>query len=266
MRFRITRTFIVVSGMVLGMTHGLIDVAGARAGEPLVSDRPDFTESAETITPGRIQYEGGYTLYSVDIGMIEVRGHGFGEVLMRIGAGEDWEVRVGLNSVGRVTVDGEEVASGLEDSYLGAKYKLREQDGSIPTTALLFGTTVPTGSEDFSVDRPQPDATLAMAWDLTDRFSLGSNLGLAYAYEEGHHYEQAWGTVSLGMAVSDAFGLYLEWFGFTQEVRDGPGTAYLDGGLTFLLTEDVQFDVRYGRAVGSEDEEYFLGAGVVVRR
>ncbi|MFQ5990494.1 MAG: hypothetical protein ACE5K9_11330 [Candidatus Methylomirabilales bacterium] len=29
--------------------------------DPLVTDRPDFTESTETVAPGRFQIEAGYT-------------------------------------------------------------------------------------------------------------------------------------------------------------------------------------------------------------
>jgi hypothetical protein len=233
----------------------------ARADEPIVSDRPDFTESSETICPGRVQLEMGFTFTQVD----QVKGYSFGEVLARIGAGPDWEVRVGLNSYSRSTVADEEVAAGLEDMSLGAKYRLLAGEGAKPTSALIVGVGLPTGSSKLGVDRPQPEAVLALAWDLYDWLSLGSNLGYAYSYDGQAHFDQQWGGVALGAGIGAALGLYLEWFGFTEEEGDGPGLSYLDGGFTYLLSPDVQLDARAGIGINGRDEDYQLGVGLVVR-
>src|SRR5215212_11770468 len=66
--------------------------------EPIVADRPDFTEGTGLIPPGHVQVEGGTTLTRVEDDDITT----FGELLVRIGAGERWEGRIGVPSYNRI--------------------------------------------------------------------------------------------------------------------------------------------------------------------
>src|SRR5262249_30520623 len=58
--------------------------------EPLVTDRPDFTESPTTVGAGVIQLETGYTFTSDASGGVRTADHSFPEILLRIGIWEDW--------------------------------------------------------------------------------------------------------------------------------------------------------------------------------
>jgi hypothetical protein len=59
----------------------LVALAATADDEPLVTDRPDFTESAATVTRGRTQVEMGYTFTSAG----DFDEHAMGELLVRIG-------------------------------------------------------------------------------------------------------------------------------------------------------------------------------------
>ena len=41
---------------------------------------------------------------------------------------------------------------------------------------------------------------------------------------------------------------------------------YLDGGLTFLLTDDLQLDWRAGFGLNDASDDFFTGVGFVFRR
>ncbi|MGH7563856.1 MAG: hypothetical protein ACREK5_05485, partial [Gemmatimonadota bacterium] len=56
-------------------------ILNAQIVAPLVTDRPDFTESALTVPRGDPQLESGYTLTRAD----DADEHALGEVLLRIG-------------------------------------------------------------------------------------------------------------------------------------------------------------------------------------
>lgn len=62
--------------------------------EPLVTDRPDFTESAETIAPGHLQIESGITRSREDATETD----SVGEILLRVGLTPNLELRAGFNS------------------------------------------------------------------------------------------------------------------------------------------------------------------------
>ncbi|HVR97870.1 MAG TPA: transporter, partial [Thermoanaerobaculia bacterium] len=65
--------------------------------EPLVTDRPDFTESTSTVAPGHFQVEGGATLARVEDEDSET----WGEVLVRYGLGPRLEARLAAGSYTR---------------------------------------------------------------------------------------------------------------------------------------------------------------------
>ncbi|MCL7971660.1 MAG: hypothetical protein M8866_06160, partial [marine benthic group bacterium] len=53
----------------------------AQEDDPMITDRPDFTESASTVAPGRFQFELGYTFTRSG----SENRHNFGELLVRLG-------------------------------------------------------------------------------------------------------------------------------------------------------------------------------------
>src|SRR5688572_32137659 len=81
--------------------------------ESLVTDRPDFTESASVPGGGRIQIEGGWTVE----GDGDARAHSLGEILVRIGVGERFEARIErLTWISADGGDGADDVDGLDDA------------------------------------------------------------------------------------------------------------------------------------------------------
>jgi hypothetical protein len=231
--------------------------------EPLITDRPDFTESAETMAPGRVQLETGFT--RIDEGG-DTATDAWGEVLVRIGLSQRVELRLGLNSYLQTTRPGEDL-SGLQDSSIGVKIKLRDTiEGSArPQVALLVGTTLPTGSTEYREPHAHPGTALALAWSLSPRFGLGVNLDYAYLSEEGEQFGELAASVAIGYALSKRLGGYLEYFGFDPQSGGRPGTHFLDGGFTWLLSNNAQLDARAGVGLNSAAADYFVGLGAAWR-
>jgi hypothetical protein len=237
--------------------------ARGQEADPLVTDRPDFTESASTVAPGRLQLEAGYT-FSREGG---TRTHAFGEVLARIGLHPLLELRVGLNSF--VFADGPSGDDeGFEDLVLGTKIRLLRPAASEPlrpAAALLLGAFIPTGATGISGERLTPEAKLALAWELTPQLSLGSNLNVASVEAAGMRFAQFSGSLALGIAVAARLAAFVEVFGFTASNPAGQDAGFLNGGLTFPASEDLQFDARVGIGVGDPDPNYFAGVGFALR-
>lgn len=222
----------------------------AQAEGPLVTDRPDFTESPLSVDPGRVQVEAGYA-FSRDR---EVAFHSLGEVLVRVGALKRLELRLGINSFG-ISDAAEAAESGFEDVVLGAKLELAQG------LALLFGAAFPTGSGPFGERGVRPQATLAMGWSLTTALSLGANLGGALARVGDERYALLSGSLAVGLGLSERIGLYAEIFGFTAPSESAANASFLNGGITVLITEDLQLDGRAGVSIDDPGPNYFLGAG-----
>ena len=245
-------------GVLLG---ALLPFAGfwpAAAQEPMITDRPDFTESAFSIPTGYFQLEAGFTFEDGESGDFET----YGEALLRVGLTPRWEARLGIPSYGRFEADGMD-ASGFLDASLGAKVELDPWGQA--STALLVSTSVPTASGDFESSHWQPEVLLALSWDLDAGYGLGANLGYTHAYDGNERFAQLRASVGLGIPVSDRLGAFVEMYGFSEESEDGSPTLYADAGLTYALSEDLQLDVRVGHGFADSGTDLFFGAGVSTR-
>jgi hypothetical protein len=264
---------LVVAGFVLALSVAVVAVSGARAdtdstkeAAPLVTDRPDFTESAETVSVGRVQVESGYTFTRNG----HDGEHGVGEVLIRVPMSTKSEVRVGLPSyVVQRGPSGR--ASGWSDAFLGAKFVLSAGGDAVgfkrPAMAVLVGTTLPTGSRAFREDKFQPEAIFAASVNLSGSTALSSNVGYARASDAGARFSQFFASVSLGHSLTDRLGAYAELYGFTDTNAQGDRARYFDSGLSYLLNNDRQIDVRAGIGLNNNiaGSDYFLGAGLSQR-
>ena len=231
--------------------------------DALVTDRPDFTESTSTVPRGHFQVEGGTTVARVE----DVDSTSFGELLVRIGTGDRWETRIGAGFA-RVETPFDEV-SGLEDPSLGIKVRFTEDPGDLgpgqPAAALIVATSIPAGDEDLTDDEWVPEAKLALAWELTPRFSLSSNVNYAYLVDGDERLHQLGATLSGGLSLTDRLGAYLEWYGFNEETDDGPSTHYVNTGVTWLIHSDLQVDARVGTGLNDADPDWFVGVGAGIR-
>lgn len=235
--------------------------AGAQPSEddPLIGDRPDFTESAITIAPGRFQLEAGVTHSQGDEEDVDE----LGEILVRIGLSRRVELRLGLPSYLRIEGQGASDVTGFSDAELGAKIAIAESWGW--TTAVLIGTSLPTGSSELRESSLQPGALLAAERDLSPRISLGTNVGYVYSKAGGERHGEVLASVATGIGLGETTGLFVELFGTIPESAGGPETYFLDAGLTRLLSPDFQLDIRAGVGLNSAADDFFAGAGLIWR-
>jgi hypothetical protein len=238
-------------------------VASSQEPESLVTDRPDFTESASVPGGGRIQVEGGWTVEGDD----DARAHSLGEVLVRIGIGERFEARI--EPLTWISVDGGDDAGdvdGLDDAGIGFKAMLFDaRPPGVPAAALLVGTTIPTGDEEIGEEGWQPEARIALGWDLSELWSLGANVGWGQPEEDGERFDQAVGSVALGRAIGERLGAFLELYGLAPAGADGDDAAYVDGGLTLAFGLDAQLDARAGAGLTDAAADWFFGIGFARR-
>ncbi len=241
---------------------------------PLVADRPDFTEAAATVGRGVFQLEFGYTYeYDRPEGAGGSWVHSLGEALLRVGVlSEALEVRLGLSPVSAgARADGRSLTeTGMEDLYLGIKLLLTEQDGLRPATAILPQTTVPSGSTAFTSDRTLPGVNFIYSWDLSQTVTLAGstqvNRAVAESRGAGEEYREWTQSVVAGFSVGARAGVYAEWFGRLHDEPLGTRSEhYANGGFTWSVGDDVQWDIRVGVGLNESATGFFTGTGLVVR-
>lgn len=235
-----------------------------RDAAPLVADRPDFTESALSVEPGRVQVESGYTVARRDGGTE----HAVGEVLARVGLADPVELRLAPNSYRVLETDGG-TARGLADPTVGAKATLLEPgpdaDPALPSVALLASTSLPAGDEAVSPGGAEPEALLALGWDLAP-VSVGANLGHARALHDGERFGRTAASAAVGLPIGGDLDSYLEYYTLRPAAPGSGAEDVVNGGLTLLLSPDAQLDARAGAGLGGGAPELILGAGLSLRR
>jgi len=244
---------------------GTIDLS-----EPLITDRPDFTEASSTVGLGIAQIEFGYTFAYDDDSQGSTRVHSWGEPLLRYGMFADWlELRVGLFPVTetRRQPGADNTTSGTEDLYLGFKIGLTPQAGIYPEMAIIPQMSVPTGSSALSNDEALPGLNWLYSWELSDAYATAGSTQFNRARDgSGQSFTEWAQSWAISTSVSDAFGAYAEWFAFFPHgAVEGKWQHYLSGGFALLVTNDVQWDIRVGMGLNNEADDFFCGTGLSIR-
>lgn len=225
------------------------------------ADRPDFTESPETVPPGSIQAEGGYT-YSRDESSTS---QSIGELLVRVPGGIRAELRFGLNSYSIQHAAGL-VRRGFQDIAVGTKVRLidREERSPVPNLSIIALSTLPTGQQGIGSGAMQPTVKLALSWQLSERFSLQSNVNYSYAIEGGTRFSQWASSTSLGTDITPRLETFVEWFGVSPVSLGARRADYLNTGAAMKFGGSLRLDARIGTNARTT-RSYFAGVGIARR-
>jgi hypothetical protein len=226
-----------------------------------------------TVPSGHWQLETGWTFARDQGGGTSTESHELPGTLLRVGVARAWELRFGWSGLIReeIGAGGRSATSeGTGDGELGAKVYLRGERGAAPEMALLFGTSVPIGEDDRSSERFDPSLRLSLAHTLTDRLSLGYNLGLEWetstpAPGERHTLSRALYTLALGIGLTERTGAFVELFGDLGGSAGGGPAHSFDGGFTWLLKDTVQLDAAGGVGLSDAADDWFVGLGISLR-
>ena len=236
------------------------------AAGPVTPDRPGYTDGAVPLAPGVVQVEGGVTSDRTAAAAYD----SYGEMLVRGGVAPRVELRLFGNSFGvRRATDGI-VSRGLEDAKVGVKVGLVSRPdsvaGPLPNVALLLATTVPSGTPGMGAGAAQPEVKVALSWTTGTPVSVYANSALARSWDGSAWSTRAAVSVATWCAVTSRFAVFGEGISIRSMSGPMPPAAYADAGATFLLTDQIQVDARFGRGVGrGVSEERFVGLGIARR-
>jgi hypothetical protein len=105
-------------------------------------------------------------------------------------------------------------------------------------------------------------------WEINDVISTAGSSQFNRSRDEVTldtyvEFAQSW---TIAYSLSDRLGAYTEWFGL---MPSGAATAkpehYFNGGFTYLLSDNMQFDIRAGAGLNGAADDYFVGSGLSIR-
>jgi len=99
---------------------------------------------------------------------------------------------------------------------------------------------------------------------LKEALAIGADEAVIVADPALEGTDQAGIALALAKAL-EKIGSYVEYFGFYPNDLGTDCAHYVNGGLTYLLTDNVQFDIRLGHGLNNEADDLFTGVGLSVR-
>lgn len=228
----------------------------------LVSDRPGFGESSSVVERGTIQIETGFTLEQTDSTRRQVTAP---QLLVRVGVAPRVELRLsadGLIEQSVQTSAGRARSHGRSDAEVGGKVKLLDEARAGVDVAVLPYLSLPTASSGFGSRHYDPGVKVAAGGGLPHGFGLSGTFNAADASGDVRRVWQREISVSLDHGVGAGVSAYGE---LDDACAGGACSGSVDGGITVPAGSNGQVDVEVGRRVYGEAQNWFVGAGFVVR-
>ncbi|MBF4984658.1 transporter [Nonlabens mediterrranea] len=213
--------------------------------EPLITDRPDATESPYTVGKGNFQIETGALFTDESFEDTDIKTSVYNTALLRYGLSNNFELRLGwdyqkVNS----KFGGNEIfdATGFNPLLVGAKIEITNEDGWIPQIGLIGHLRLPfTAVSEFKPEDTGMDFLFSFDHTLNDRAGLAYNLGARIGDDRSLEYIYS---LAYGYSITEKIGAYAEVYGFFPE-SDQAGHLW-DAGMTYLVNNNLQLDATIG--------------------
>jgi hypothetical protein len=145
----------------------------------------------------------------------------------------------------------------------GFKAGLWRSEDEATAVSFIMHLQIPhLASSAFRTSHVAPLMRLTAATPLAEGLNLGVNLGMEW--DGGGGPTSAIYTAAIGASLTETMGWYGEVYGFIPD--DGSRSDHrVNGGVTWLLNDDLQLDAALGVGVTGEPKPWFVGVGVSYR-
>ncbi len=234
------------------------------------TDRPDFT-AADTLVPkGWAQLESGYQFTYTKSGERVKNQYSAPQLNLRLGLSEWVELRT-LWSGFQTTAERNEITGArLIDSTLfnlqtGFKWKISDEDGLIPQSALITTLFLPTAGHP-GEDKVSPMIDCIYGWQLVEKVRLCGSTGMIFADHGDVHKTEFYQSLVCEQTWVEQFSTYFEWYATQTDSYYRLASGHnMDGGFTWRPWKNIQFDWRAGFPIGSADDTFFTNVGFSAR-
>lgn len=206
---------------------------------PIQLDRPDLTESPFLTPEKYIQVESGSNYQKID----EANQLTIPTILTKYGINETFELRLITTLQSFRMRNGSSSQTGLIPVWVGFKSKLMKEEGFLPEMAFIGHLAMnKMASSDFQTSNIAPQFRFVMQNTLSDKVSLGYNLGMEW---NGNSPVGSFiYTVTSGISLTKKLGCFLEFYG--NKSSQTSFNHNFDGGFTYLLNNNSMLDTSAG--------------------
>ncbi len=235
---------------------------------PMVTDRPSFTDASRPVGAGVTQIELGYTYSYDDSKQPRDSSHSYPELGVRQGVLRDW-LELRLTQSFSNTDSSNNRSSNSNYYELGSRLGLLPQHGLLPEISITPHLLFPTGSSTLSSQQALSGLVSAYSWSVTRSLSIaGGTQNIQQQDSERDFTYALWGQSAIvTLQLDQTTSVWLEGFASLPARRATDRESYyVDTGVLFLLTNNLQLDARVGsRLQDGFATDIFAGMGLAVR-
>jgi len=226
--------------------------------QQMQTDRPNETESPNTIQSGHLQVENGFSYEKEE----EQKTFDIPEAVLRYGIFKDVELRI--ETV--LKAEEQEISDnhfGVEPVVIGAKYHILDHKGNaIPDLGILARVSIPWMADNvYQEKKYSPEVRLLAQHELSKKNHVGYNLGIHWmpeALQPEYIY-----SISADHSITKKLKVFVETYGQVQSHHHAENSA--DAGILFLLTENLQLDIMAGTGISHSVSKKFAEVGISFR-
>ena len=141
------------------------------------------------------------------------------------------------------------------------------QSGFIPNSGALLEISLPTGGNAVTSDGVDPFGTLLWSWSLPRDLSLTANLGFgskSQGKNDSSRVFQTLPSIALTIPIKGRLSGFIEYFSTLKDSGQSDEHS-VDGGLVYLLTDDLQLDMSVEGGLNDAATDFSVGAGMTWR-
>ena len=225
---------------------------------PIAPNRPGFTNGSATVAPGDALAENGVALTRAQASAGGLETLDLTETNLRLGLTPTLEADIGLPDY--YTAHGGD--RGFGDGAVGVKYKFYQSRSGSTKASVAPSVTLPTHTS-FSSGALDPTLLLGVQTASGSRWSLASNLVLSNPTQSGRRIFTTTVSSAVAYTLTQALSAYFDAYDVLP--REGPPSPTADGGVIYLVNNNLQLDAELYVGLGGAAPVRALAAGVSFR-
>lgn len=221
----------------------------------LVPDRPGMSWGAEVTPHHKVIWDNGFGYEKSADGAQTFK---LSSAMFRYGLFENMELRVGSEFLLNKEDGTQKPAFGIAPLAIGAKIKLYEGSGILPSVGVLAEFRSPhVGTKDQLPSYLAPSAYLLFEHSIGERFWLCYNAGLEWDGETAE--PMTFLALAIGCNITESLGTFIESYNYLNS----EGSQHMtEIGFTWLVSRRVQLDLETDLDLLNLGKYYSVGCGV----
>ncbi len=246
------------------------EAAEGQDDDEIETDRDSFTPATSVVGKTRLVVESAYSF--IDNRAVPET-HSLPELVARYGISENIELRFGYNyevggagnPVSGNVPDDSEGTAGLEREtrfLYGTKWRLFEQSGLTPQSAILLQGFTPSSGENTNTDF---SATYVYGWKLRNDWIWDSAIRYSTGSFEDDRFNVWAPSTVIKVPIGERWKVHAEYFSVLTDGREREGTQhFFSPGVHYLFTKNFELGIRVGWGLNEQAPNFFnnIGGGI----